>query len=291
MVYLGLSARLPTIVPHRIATHLDPAGVVDQPVEGPSRVAAQIVTGIGFIGVGLIFVREDRELRNAGKINLNRGIMWALLILAIAVVPAVAQQRAVLLTNSTRRAGTDCQIGERFEIVVTAATNQPVSVRTTMKCRTGCGPVVGWTDLSGRWPTTGQFEKGVIGNWSEVWTVGAKLASPALHFSVGAPSLKDCQSFAMMSGPNMVLTCETAEGRQTFATPSDAEPFWTPDGRVVRAQSIEHDGGAIPRGDSAVSHYQPRQRSEVESAWCDEAGTLITKTVDPNTLDEDEVCF
>ena len=26
----------------------------------PSRVAAQIVTGIGFIGAGLIFVREDR---------------------------------------------------------------------------------------------------------------------------------------------------------------------------------------------------------------------------------------
>lgn len=26
----------------------------------PSRVAAQIVTGIGFIGAGIIFVREDR---------------------------------------------------------------------------------------------------------------------------------------------------------------------------------------------------------------------------------------
>jgi hypothetical protein len=162
---------------------------VDQPAEDPSRVAAQIVTGIGFIGVGLIFVREDRELRNAGKINLNRGIMRALLILAIAVAPAVAQQRAVLLTNSTRPAGTDFQIGELFEIVVTAAADQPVSVRTTMKCRTDWGSVVGWADLSGRWSTTGQFEKGDFGDWNEVWTVGGKLASPALHFSVGAPSL------------------------------------------------------------------------------------------------------
>jgi hypothetical protein len=81
---------------------------------------------------------------NAGKINLNRGIMRALLILAIAVVPAVAQKPAVLLTNSTRPAGTDFQIGERFEIVVTAAANQPVSVRTTMKGRTDWGPVVGY---------------------------------------------------------------------------------------------------------------------------------------------------
>jgi hypothetical protein len=95
----------------------------------------------------------------------------------------------------------------------------------------------------------------------------------------------------MMGGPNMVLSCETAEGRQTFATPSDTDPFRTPEGRVVRPQSIEHDGGAIPRGDSAVSHYQPRQRREVESAWRDEAGTLITKIVGPNTFDEDEVCF
>src|SRR5580698_8687814 len=32
----------------------------DRVVLDPSRVAAQIVTGIGFIGAGLIFVREDR---------------------------------------------------------------------------------------------------------------------------------------------------------------------------------------------------------------------------------------
>jgi len=32
----------------------------DVVVLDPSRVAAQIVTGIGFIGAGLIFVREDR---------------------------------------------------------------------------------------------------------------------------------------------------------------------------------------------------------------------------------------
>jgi hypothetical protein len=108
-----------------------------------------VVPGIGFIGVGLISVREDREQRNAGKINLNRGIMRALLIWQ-SPSSRLAQQRAVLLTNSTRPAGTDFQSGELFEIVVTAAAKQPVSVRRTMKCRTDWGPVVGWADLSGR---------------------------------------------------------------------------------------------------------------------------------------------
>jgi hypothetical protein len=214
--------------------------------------------------------------------------MRALLILAIAVVPAVAQKPAVLLTNSTRPAGTDFQIGERFEIVVTAAANQPVSVRTTMKGRTDWGPVVGWTDLSGRWSTTGQFEKGDFGDWSEVWTVGGKLASPALHFSVGAPCLKDGQSFAMMSGPNMVLTCETAEGRQTFATPSDAEPFRTPDGRVVPGRN-QSNMTAEQYHTEILQYLITSRASEARSGQHgDEAGALITKIIGPNTLDEDE---
>src|SRR5580698_4740188 len=159
--------------------------------------------------------------------------MRVLLVVALAVIPAAAQGALVRLINTGRPASRDFQIGDRFEILITGAANQPVSVRTTAKGRMDWGPVIGRTDMSGRWSTTGQFEKDDFGGWSEVWTVGGKVAEPTIHFSVSAPCLKGGQGFMAMSGPNMVLTCETAEGRQTFATPSDTEPFRTPDGRVV----------------------------------------------------------
>ena len=60
----------------------------------PSRVAAQIVTGISFIGAGLIFVREDRVngLTTAATIWLVTGVRMAcgagLLLLAAAVTLA-----------------------------------------------------------------------------------------------------------------------------------------------------------------------------------------------------------
>src|SRR5580658_3340478 len=60
----------------------------------PSRVAAQIVTGIGFIGAGLIFVRGDRVsgLTTAATVWLVTGVGMAcgagLLLLATAVTLA-----------------------------------------------------------------------------------------------------------------------------------------------------------------------------------------------------------
>src|SRR6201999_4479334 len=60
----------------------------------PSRVAAQIVTGIGFIGAGLIFVKGDRVtgLTTAATVWLVTGIGMAcgagLLWLAVAVTAA-----------------------------------------------------------------------------------------------------------------------------------------------------------------------------------------------------------
>src|ERR1022692_4881931 len=60
----------------------------------PSRVAAQVVTGIGFIGAGLIFVRQDKVqgLTTAATIWLVTGIGMAcgagLLLLALAVTLA-----------------------------------------------------------------------------------------------------------------------------------------------------------------------------------------------------------
>ena len=60
----------------------------------PSRVAAQIVTGIGFIGAGLIFVRDDRVagLTTAATVWLVTGIGMAcgagLPLLAVAATTA-----------------------------------------------------------------------------------------------------------------------------------------------------------------------------------------------------------
>ncbi|MGC1869521.1 MAG: MgtC/SapB family protein [Acidobacteriaceae bacterium] len=53
--------------------------VADRIVLDPSRVAAQIVTGIGFIGAGLIFVRGDRVagLTTAATVWLVTGIGMA----------------------------------------------------------------------------------------------------------------------------------------------------------------------------------------------------------------------
>lgn len=66
----------------------------DKVVLDPSRVAAQIVTGIGFIGAGLIFVHEDRVkgLTTAATVWLVTGVGMAcgagLLLLAGAVTLA-----------------------------------------------------------------------------------------------------------------------------------------------------------------------------------------------------------
>lgn len=68
--------------------------VTDRIVLDPSRVAAQIVTGIGFIGAGLIFVRGDRVagLTTAATVWLVTGIGMAcgagLPLLAVAVTVA-----------------------------------------------------------------------------------------------------------------------------------------------------------------------------------------------------------
>ena len=81
--------------------------------------------------------------------------MRILLTLVLAIVPAVAQIPLVSLLNASRP-GSDFQIGDRFEIVITAAPNQRISVRTSRQGRTDWSPVVGSTDSTGRWSTGGQ---------------------------------------------------------------------------------------------------------------------------------------
>ncbi len=127
--------------------------------------------------------------------------MRSLPVLVVAALVAAAQGPLVRLTNATRPTSNDFQIGDHFEIVITGRANQPVSVRTTMNGRTDWGPVIGRTDLIGRWSTTGQFEKSDLGHWTEVWTIGGKLANPVVHFSVSAPCLKGGQGLRRVLGP------------------------------------------------------------------------------------------
>jgi hypothetical protein len=215
--------------------------------------------------------------------------MRALPILALAVIPAVAQTPLVRLINATHPASRDFQIGDRFEILITGAANQPVSVRTTRNGRMDWGPVVGRTDMSGQWSTTGQFEKDDFGGWSEVWTVGGRLANPDVHFSVGAPCLKEGQAFIAQMGINTVLTCETSEGRQTFATLSDTESFRTPDGRLVPGDLRTKMTAEQYHAEIMQSLITGGTKDVGSGQHGDEAGSLIMKVIGVNALREDEV--
>src|SRR4029077_3964103 len=79
----------------------------------------------------------------------------------------------------------------------------------------------------------GQFEKSDFGDWTEVWTVGGKLANPVVQFFVAAPCLKGGQAFLSQMGQNVIEQCETTQGPQTFQTPNSEDSFRTPDGRLV----------------------------------------------------------
>lgn len=218
--------------------------------------------------------------------------MRILLILVLAIVPATPQVPLVRLLNASRP-GSDFQIGDRFEIVVSGAPNQRVSVRTSRQGSTDWGPEIGSTDSTGGWSTGGQFEKRDFGGWREIWTVGGKLASPVIQFSVQAPCLPNGRNFMSQSGQNMVLNCETADGPQTFATPSFGDRFRTPDGRLVAGQTrsrtqeeyyselLEHllaNGMGSKRGAFQTSR----------GALGDETAGLISKLIGVNALCEGE---
>jgi hypothetical protein len=222
--------------------------------------------------------------------------MRILLALLMVVIPAAAQHPLVRLVNASHPSGSGFQVGDRFEVLVTGAPNQPVSVRTTMEDRTDWGPIIGSTDSTGRWSTSGQFDKSDFGGWHEFWTVGSKLASPAVEFSVSAPCLPGGQGSAASSGRHMMLTCETGEGRQVFSTPSDSDSFRTPDGRLVPGRSM---------GQETQDVYQMRILQEVitgqqpytgtfglqnsRGGRGDETADLIANLIGVNALSDGEI--
>ena len=214
--------------------------------------------------------------------------MRCLLSLALAAVAAFAQTPTVLLKNATRPDSKDFQVGDRFEIAITAAANQPVSVRTARMAHTDWGPVIGWTDSSGRWSTTGQFQKSDFGSWFEVWTVGGKLANPAVRFDVQAPCWKTGHGSLSMSGPNMALLCDTAWGPESFQTPSDPDPFRTPDGRLIPGR--ERSTMTAEQFRAEIMQYSISSHpSEIRTrALGDAAGALIAKIIGVNALTDEE---
>jgi hypothetical protein len=215
--------------------------------------------------------------------------MRILFFLALVAIPLSAQNPVVHLNNTTRPGSNDFEVGDRFEIAITAAANQPVSVRTTMHGRTDWGPVIGWTDTGGRWSTAGQFEKSDFGDWGEAWTVGGKLANPVVRFSVDAPCLKGGRAQMSMSGIQFALSCETAQGMQNFGTPSDADPFHTPDGRVISPPGRSNMTAEEYHAE-IIQYLITSRPSEVRPGWLgDEAGSAITKIVGVNALTEDEI--
>jgi hypothetical protein len=222
--------------------------------------------------------------------------MRILLALLTAVIPAAAQHPLVRLVNASHPASSGFQVGDRFEVLVTGAPNQPVSVRTTMDGRTDWGPIIGATDSTGRWSTAGQFDKSDFGSWYEVWSVGGKLASPAVQFSVSAPCLPGGQGSAASSGRHMMLTCETAEGRQVFSTPSDSDFFRTPDGRLVPGRSIGQETQDVYQM-GILQHLITAQGQSADTVALqssrggrgDETAELITTLIGVNALSEGEI--
>lgn len=213
--------------------------------------------------------------------------MRLLLILAGVVVPAMAQTPSVLVSNTTRNASKDFQVGDRYEVVVTGAPSQSVSVRTMTQSRVDWSPEIGRTDASGRWTAAGQFEKTDFGRWDTVWTVGGKMAGPEISFSVGAPAA--CAApFVFVSGPNVVQNCQTAAGKETYTTASQGDPFRTLDGRVAprRNQSKmpaeEYRTGIL---EYRILNGGPEMGS---GALGDEAGSLIGKLIGVNALTKRE---
>jgi hypothetical protein len=222
--------------------------------------------------------------------------MRALLIFAISVVPAAAQTPQVRFVNLSHPFSNEVQIGDRFEVQITGAPAQAISVRTVRQGWTDWGPAIATTDNFGRWATSGQFEKSDFGGWSEIWTVGGKLATPALQFSVKAPCLPGGHGMAFGSGPNMSLTCDVAAGSQTFGTPSTGDSFRTPDGRSVvlarpseRTQEQYHMEILTDLISGGSAEATRVSLSSSRGGLGDGTAELISKMIGVNALSEKEI--
>lgn len=157
------------------------------------------------------------------------------------------------------------------------------------------GPVIGSTDDIGRWSATGRFEEKDFGGWSEIWTVGGKLAIPRIRFTVQAPCLPGGPNIQGVSGPNQFVSCETPEGRRTFVTSSDS--FRTPDGRLVPRRKPgdmtpdEYHMDILQYLITSQGNDIAQARISLQSSsggLGDEVAALIARLTGANALNDDE---
>jgi hypothetical protein len=223
--------------------------------------------------------------------------MRVLFGLLMVVIPVTAQHPLARIVNASHPTSNTFQVGDRFEVLVTGAPNQPVSVRMTINGRTDWSPVIGTTDGTGRWSTVGQFEKRNFGSWREAWTVGDRLASPVVEFSVGAPCLPGGQGMAsIISGPNVMQTCETAEGSQSFSTSSRPGYFRAAGARPTPWGSTEQQTQDLYQMEilqDMITQQQPFTGTlglrSSRGGLGDETAKLITNLIGVNGLSEGEI--
>jgi hypothetical protein len=222
--------------------------------------------------------------------------MRVLFALLMVVIPAIAQHPLVRIVNASHQTSNTFQVGDRFEVLVIGAPNQPVSVRTTMNGATDWGPVLDATDSTGGWSTAGQFEKRDFGSWREVWTVGSRLASPAVEFFVDAPCLPDKPGMGFTSGAYITKTCETAEGFRNFSTSSVPDYFRTAHARTVPGVPIEQqtqDEYQMEVLQDEITRQQPFTGTlglrSSRGGLGDETAKLITNLIGVNGLSEGEI--
>jgi hypothetical protein len=84
-------------------------------------------------------------------------------------------------------------------------------------------------------------------------------------------------------------TCETAEGRQTFVTPSDTEPFRAPDGRTVSGRT--RSAMTVEQYRMEIIQYSIEGQLSPEQCpvFGDNAAALIKKMIGVNAFSEDEM--
>jgi hypothetical protein len=216
------------------------------------------------------------------------GRMRALLICVAILTSMAAQTPHVQITNTTRPSSSTFKVGDEYRILITASSNQAVSVRTMRNGRTDWGPIIGWTDARGVWSTSGKYERGDFGDWAESWTVGATLADPVLRFSVDAPCHEGDPYGVSYMGSVRAVYCPTDEGNETFITPTDQDALRTPDGRTIpghlRTEPAEaYQMRILQSGiDGEVMAGAYRQ-------FGDDAAIQITKMIGTNALTETEI--
>lgn len=111
------------------------------------------------------------------------------LFTAPSSTPAVPA--SATFTNVSRPGQSSFQVGDSWQLVITGGPNQPVSGSASQNGNSLGTTSYGSTDSTGKLVLTGTMDATTVGNWAELWTVGAS-AAPVLTFAVaplaGAPN-------------------------------------------------------------------------------------------------------